>query len=90
MTFCGLPVRVATLPAFDPNATASRYGMGGSSASSTIRTTRGVIMRHTVSFTRSAESPPAVNTSAHSSVRGVPTAWITAWLAHRKKPASAR
>jgi hypothetical protein len=88
--FCGFPVSVAAEPAFDPKATASRNGMGGRSASSTMRRTSGVIMRHTVSLTRKADSAPAESARPHSSVTGLETEVTTFQLAQRKKPASVR
>ena len=60
--FCGLPTRVATLPMLALIARARRYGVNGSRPRTITVTTRGVSIRHTVSFTRSAESMPDVQT----------------------------
>jgi len=68
--FCGLPVRVATLPALEAKASPSRYGKAGSAAASTSASTMGVHITHTVSLTRSAESPPATTIRIASSARG--------------------
>lgn len=88
--FRGFPVSVAAEPAFEPKATARRKGVGGSSASSTMRRTSGVIMRHTVSLTRKAERAPAESARPHSSIPGVETEVTTFQLAQRKKPAWVR
>jgi hypothetical protein len=64
--FCGLPVTVATLPIFDAVATATRYGMGGSSRRRAMCNTNGVMTRHTMSFTRNAESKPQVKMTVGS------------------------
>ena len=56
----GLPVIVAALPMFDAVATAIAYGMEGRPSRRVIRRTNGVIIRHTMSFTRNAESNPLV------------------------------
>ena len=58
--FCGLPVIVAVLPMFDAVATATTYGIGGSPRRRAMRNARGVITRHTMSFTRNAEEEAAV------------------------------
>ena len=47
-------------------------------------------MRHTVSFTSTAERAPASKVSPHRSARGVLTEVITFQLAQRKNPASPR
>jgi hypothetical protein len=76
--FCGLPVKVATEPELEAMQTASRYGMGGSRASSTTASTSGVSMRQTVSFTRKAESTALTAATMTSSQRGE-CARRTAW-----------
>jgi hypothetical protein len=55
-----------------------------------MRSTSGVIMRQTVSFTSTADRAPADRVSPHKRARGVPTEVITFQLAQRKKPASPR
>ena len=64
--FCGLPVIVATLPMFDAVATAIRYGTGGSWRSRAMCRTNGVIVRHTMSLTRNADSSPLVKMTVGS------------------------
>ena len=66
--FCGFPVMVATLPTFDHVATARRYGSGAESARDA--STKGTITRHTISFTKNAESTPDVNITAGNSRDG--------------------
>ena len=87
--FCGLPVSVATLPALEAKASARRYGSGGSRASSTSASTMGVHIKQMVSFTSSAESPPATATMARSNVRGPCARSSAAQLTQRKIPARA-
>ena len=80
--FCGLPVGVATEPALDPNASASRKGIGLRRASIVSCTTSGVNIRQMVSLTRSEESSPATSTIATSSRRGERT-WVS--VSHEAK-----
>jgi len=68
--FWGFPVMLATLPIFEAVATASRYGSGLNPNLRVIFKTNGTITRHTMSFTKSAESTPEVKTTAGNSRDG--------------------
>ena len=68
--FCGFPVMVATLPALDAMATASKYGTGLRRSAAVISKTRGVRARHIVSFTKKAEKNPAILAIAPKSMSG--------------------
>ena len=67
--FCGLPLKLTTPPRFEAVASASRYGRTGNRASTATATTSGVITRHTVSLTSSADSAAATTLIPTSSER---------------------
>ena len=68
--FCGLPVIVATLPMFEPVASASSRGTGERRRRATSMTI-GVNTRQIVSLTNSAESTPAAATTTANEQRRV-------------------
>jgi hypothetical protein len=74
---CGLPVIVATLPMFDPVASARRTGSGLSRRNRVTSMTTGVSTRHTGSLTNSAESRPAAADTAKMSAIGLWTRHAT-------------
>ncbi|MCX6625729.1 MAG: hypothetical protein NTY38_32630, partial [Acidobacteria bacterium] len=61
---------VATLPAFEASAIASRYGTGFRRNAKVISRIRGVSARQTVSFTKKAEKTPDTATTAASKAMG--------------------
>src|SRR5215467_16082083 len=83
--FWGFPVMVATLPIFEAMATASRYGTGLSLNLRVILRTNGTITRHTISFTKKAESNPDVKITPGSS-RDDCTLRSTVSASHSKHP----
>ena len=85
--FWGLPVMVATLPILDEVATASRNGKAGSRSLWVRVRTKGTITRHTMSFTKKAESTPQVRMTAGSSISGL-TCRRTSSAFHSKNPES--
>ena len=88
--FCGLPVIVATLPMFDAVASASRYGTARWPRDSATSIRIGVNTRQIVSFTKSADSTPVVNTTVTSSTAGCLTRTTIARATVLKNRASRR
>jgi len=88
--FCGLPVRVATLPTLAAVASAIRYGTGGRRSWRTRSSTIGAITRQTTSLTNNADNTPAATMMSPSRPTGVWARRTTAWVTRRKKPDSRR
>src|SRR5215813_422292 len=84
--FCGLPVKVATLPTFAAVTRAIRYGTGGNTSWRVASSTTGASTRHTTSFTKNADRTPEATTTAASSVRGVLARRSAQVITRRKNP----
>ena len=84
--FCGLPVKVAALPAFEAIATARRYGTGLRRKAPATSMTRGAITRQIASLTRKAEKNPVTMTIAAKSTGAEWARRRAKWAASSKKP----